>query len=80
MSPPFTGIYPEKERMAMTYTLIIRKYAYLKRPVWKWYLENSLGGGFTNSGEYRTRKACLAHANAMIAVRDYRIVEETVTQ
>lgn len=37
--------------------LEIRKYTYLKNPKWKWTICNSVGGSFSNSGEYRTLKA-----------------------
>lgn len=31
--------------------------SYLKRPVFKWTIKNSVGGSFSNSGEYRSLKA-----------------------
>lgn len=45
--------------------LTVRRFGYLKRPVYKWTLENTGGGAFSNSGEYRDLKGCFTAFFAM---------------
>jgi hypothetical protein len=44
----------------------IRKFAYLKKPVYTWWYENKFGGGFSNSSSYRTLESCIQNAKYMI--------------
>lgn len=46
----------------MQYTLIIRKYSYLRPTKFAWTLTNSDGGSFSNSGNHTSLKKCMAHA------------------
>jgi hypothetical protein len=45
----------------------VRRWAYLKKPVFNWFFENEQGGGFSNSGNHTTFKKCLSHARKMNA-------------
>jgi hypothetical protein len=45
---------------------VIRKFAYLKTPIYTWSAENEAGGSFSNSGNQKSERAAVAHllANA----------------
>jgi len=62
----------------MTQSIKIVKISYLKKPKFKWYVNNSLGGSFSNSGEYNTLEKCLtACLNGRMSLRDASLVIET---
>lgn len=44
----------------------ITKFAYLKKPKYKWWCVNSSGGGFSNSGEFTSWGDCIDHARQMV--------------
>lgn len=44
----------------------IRKFAYLKTPLFSWTVENDNGGSFTNSGMLKSEKACIKHVTAHV--------------
>lgn len=45
--------------------ITVRRFGYLKKPIYTWTLENTGGGAFSNSGEHRTLAKCFAHFFAM---------------
>jgi hypothetical protein len=45
--------------------IIIRKFAYLKTPIYKWDRVNNQGGSFSNSGEHRSWQKCVNEASAV---------------
>jgi hypothetical protein len=60
-------------------TLLIRKFAYLKTPVYSWSIQNNVGGSFSNSGMKKSRKACLDQVKAQYPSLTFKIVDEIVT-
>lgn len=59
--------------------LIIRKFAYLKTPLWSWSIENERGGSFSNSGMKKSRKACLDQVKAQYPSEEFSIVDKVET-
>jgi hypothetical protein len=59
--------------------IIIRRYNYLKYPVYKWAVVNTLGGSFSTSGEYRSLKKCVLYARNVrsnLQIEVYNIMED----
>jgi hypothetical protein len=55
----------------MTQSIKIVEISYLKKPKFKWYVNNSLGGSFSNSGEYNSLEKCLtACLNGRMSLRE----------
>lgn len=48
--------------------VIIRKYDYLKRPIYNWTEVNKVGGSFSNSGNHTSFNKCVSHAREMCGV------------
>jgi hypothetical protein len=57
-------------------------FEYLKSPKYKWTFNNAEGGSFSNSGEFRSLKACGAHCLNMLrsipGVYDLPVVVTTI--
>lgn len=55
--------------------VIITKMMGLNHPIYRWDLTNSVGGGFSNSGQFKSKNKCIMHAKAMIHNYDSLEVE-----
>jgi hypothetical protein len=45
--------------------IVVRKFAYLKKPLFSWWYEHGNGGGYSNSGMLPSLNKCLASARYM---------------